>query len=132
MARAARSSHRRGHRASRRRGHSHAAHRGRGQVDGGHSTSQRTSAHGAARGYPVDEPVQTATWLGLTFGLLLGLVLIGRSHVGIRAAGVTLLIELVPLTVVVFGAGLSRGVGSARAALSTGAALTLVLLRFVL
>ena len=76
-----------------------------------------------------DGPVLAATWLGLTFGLLLGVVLLARSHVGVRAAGITLLMELVPLTVAVFGSGLRRGIGSAYAATSTGAAFTLVLLR---
>jgi hypothetical protein len=76
--------------------------------------------------------VRTATWLGLTFGLILGLVLVGRGHVGVRAAGTTLLIMLVPLTVAVFAAALRRGIGSGRAALSTGVALTFAVVKFLL
>jgi hypothetical protein len=76
--------------------------------------------------------VLTATWLGLTFGMILGLVLVARGHVGMRAAGITLLVMLLPLTVAVFGTALRRGIGSAPAALSTGAALTFVVVKFLL
>ncbi len=72
------------------------------------------------------------TWLGLTFGLIFGLVLTGRGHVGVRAAGLTLLIMLVPLTAAVFATAVRRGLGSGRAAVATGAALTFVVLRFLL
>lgn len=82
------------------------------------------------RSAPGDCPIQNTTWLGLTFGLILGLVLLARSHVGVRAAGVTLLVMLVPLTIAVFASGIRRGLGSKRAAFATCAALSLVLLRF--
>ena len=97
-------------------------------------TSHRRATRASHRGdRTADGPIQTTTWLGLTFALIFGLVLIGRSHPGIHAAGVTLLIMLVPLTIAVFGAALfRRGLGSGKAALSTALALTFVLLRFLL
>jgi hypothetical protein len=97
-------------------------------------TSRRRAAHASHRSTSStpDGPVQAATWLGLSFGLILGLVLVARGHIGVRAAGITLLIMLVPLTVAVFAAALRRGIGSSRAALSTGVALTFVLLKFLL
>jgi hypothetical protein len=72
------------------------------------------------------------TWLGLTFGLIFGMALTGRGHVGVRAAGITLLIMLVPLTAAVFATAVRRGLGSGRAAAATGAALMFVVLRFLL
>lgn len=95
-------------------------------------TSHRRGARATHRSDRSDGPIQTTTWLGLTFALLLGLVLIGRDHVGVHAAGVTLLIMLVPLTVAVFGSALRRGLGSGRAALSTAIALTVVVLKFLI
>ncbi|MDX6253410.1 MAG: hypothetical protein QOF10_6770 [Kribbellaceae bacterium] len=96
-------------------------------------TSHRRATRAGHRGdRTADGPIQTTTWLGLTFALILGLVLVGRSHVGVHAAGVTLLIMLVPLTVAVFGTALRRGLGSGKAALSTGLALTFVILKFLL
>jgi hypothetical protein len=98
-------------------------------------TSHRRAAHASHRSTSSstpDGPVQATTWLGLTFGLILGLVLFARGHIGVRAAGITLLIMLVPLTVAVFAAALRRGIGSSRAALSTGFALTFVMVRFLL
>ncbi|GAA1594691.1 hypothetical protein GCM10009789_55930 [Kribbella sancticallisti] len=80
----------------------------------------------------MDGPIQTTTWLGLTFALIFGMVLVGRSHVGVRAAGLTLLIMVMPLTVAVFAAAVRRGLGSGRAAVGTGVALTFVALRFLL
>jgi hypothetical protein len=96
--------------------------------------SHRRAAHASHRSTSStpDGPVLTATWLGLTFGLILGLVLVARGHVGVRAAGITLLIMLVPLTVAVFATALRRGIGSGRAALSTGVALTFVVVKFLL
>jgi hypothetical protein len=100
-------------------------------------SSHRRAAHashrstGSTRSTP-DGPVLTTTWLGLTFGLILGLVLVARGHIGVRAAGITLLIMLVPLTVAVFATAVRRGIGSDRAALSTGVALTFVVFRFLL
>jgi hypothetical protein len=96
-------------------------------------TSHRRATRASHRGdRTADGPIQTTTWLGLTFALIFGLVLVGRSHVGVHAAGVTLLIMLVPLTIAVFAASLRRGLGSGKAALSTAVALTFVLLKFFL
>ncbi|TDD20494.1 hypothetical protein E1218_22305 [Kribbella turkmenica] len=96
-------------------------------------TSHRRATRASHRGHrTADGPIRVTTWLGLTFAMILGLVLTGRSHVGVHAAGVTLLVMLVPLTVAVFGAALKRGTGSGKAALATGAALTFVLLKFLL
>jgi hypothetical protein len=96
-------------------------------------TSHRRATRASHRGdRTADGPIQTTTWLGLTFALIFGLVLIGRDHVGVHAAGVTLLIMLVPLTFAVFAAALRRGLGSGKAALSTALALTFVILRFLL
>ncbi|WP_433165644.1 hypothetical protein [Kribbella sp. CA-247076] len=96
-------------------------------------TSHRRAARASHRGHRSDDgPIQLTTWLGLTFAMVLGLVLTARSHVGVHAAGITLLVMLVPLTVAVFGAALKRGIGSGKAALMTAVALTLVLLKFLL
>jgi hypothetical protein len=97
-------------------------------------TSRRRAAHASHRSTSSapDGPVQATTWLGLTFGLILGLVLVARGHIGVRAAGITLLIMLVPLTAAVFAAALRRGIGSGRAAVSTGVALTFVVFRLLL
>jgi hypothetical protein len=95
-------------------------------------TSHRRGARASHRSDRSDGPIQTTTWLGLTFALLLGLVLVGRAHVGVHAAGITLLIMLAPLTVAVFGSALRRGIGSGRAALSTAIALTVVVLKFLI
>lgn len=94
-------------------------------------TSHRRGARASHRSDRTDGPVQTTTWLGLTFGLIFGLVLVGRAHLGVRAAGITLLIMLVPLTVAVFGVAVRRGIGSGRAAVATGVALTFVVLKFL-
>jgi len=94
-------------------------------------TSHRRATRASHRGHrSADGPIQLTTWLGLTFAMVLGLVLTGRSHVGVHAAGITLLVMLVPLTVAVFGTGLKRGIGSGKAALITAVALTFVLLKF--
>lgn len=95
-------------------------------------TSHRRGPRASHRSDRIDGPIQTMTWLGLTFGLIFGLVLTARGHVGVRAAGITLLIMLVPLTAAVFAAAVRRGLGSGRAAVATGAALMFVVLRFVL
>jgi hypothetical protein len=96
--------------------------------------SHRSTPHASHRGTSStpDGPVLTATWLGLTFGMIVGLVLVSRGHIGVRAAGITLLFMLVVLTVAVSAAALRRGIGSGRAALSTGVALTFVVLKFLL
>ena len=96
-------------------------------------TSHRRATRASHRGHrTADGPIQPTTWLGLTFAIILGLVLTARSHVGVHAAGITLLVMLVPLTVAVFGAALKRGIGSGKAALTTGVALTFVVLKFLL
>jgi hypothetical protein len=106
-------------------------------------TPDRRAAHASHRSTPhashrstssstPDGPVLTATWLGLTFGMIVGLVLVSWGHIGVRAAGITLLFMLVLLTVAVSAAALRRGIGSGRAALSTGVALTFVVLKFLL
>lgn len=95
-------------------------------------TSHRRGARASHRGDRTGGPIQLTTWLGLTFALVFGLVLTGRSHVGVHAAGVTLLVMLMPLTLAVFGIALRRGYGSTKAALSTGIALALVFLNFLL
>jgi hypothetical protein len=95
-------------------------------------TSHRRGAHASHRSDPADGPVQTTTWVGLTFAMILGLVLSGRDHVGVRAAGITLLVMLVPLTIAVFGAAFRRGFGSGKAAFATAAALALVALKFLI
>jgi hypothetical protein len=91
-------------------------------------TSHRRGARASHRSE--DGPIQVTTWLGLTFAFIVGSVLTAQSHVGVHAAGVTLLVMLVPLTVAVFGAALRRGFGSGKAALTTAAAFTFVLLKF--
>ncbi|WP_020392925.1 hypothetical protein [Kribbella catacumbae] len=95
-------------------------------------TSHRRGAHASHRGDRTDGPIQPTTWLGLTFALIFGLVLTARSHVGVHAAGVTLLAMLLPLTLVVFGIALRRGHGSTKAALSTVIAVALIILSFLL
>ncbi|ADB30077.1 hypothetical protein Kfla_0972 [Kribbella flavida DSM 17836] len=87
--------------------------------------------HASHRGDSSDGPIQTTTWLGLTFALVLGLVLSSRDHVGVHAAGLTLLIMLMPLTIAVFGSAVRRGLGSGGAAFCTAVALTIVVLKFV-
>ena len=72
-------------------------------------TSHRRGAHASHRDDRVDGPIQLTTWLGLTFALIFGLVLTGRSHVGVHAAGVTLLVMLLPLTLAVFVTALRKG-----------------------
>ncbi|NEA31884.1 hypothetical protein [Streptomyces sp. SID13031] len=94
-------------------------------------TSHRRGARVSHRHSRTDGPIQPTTWLGLTFALIFGLVLTGRSHVGVHAAGITLLLMLVPLTLAVFASALRHGVGSTKAALSTGIAFALVLLNLL-
>lgn len=96
-------------------------------------TSHRRAARASHRGHrSEDGPIQVTTWLGLTFAFVVGLVLTGRAHVGVHAAGITLLVMLVPLTVAVFVTAFRRGFGSGKAALTTAVALTFVLLKFFL
>jgi hypothetical protein len=96
-------------------------------------TSHRHAARASHRGHrSVDGPIQLSTWLGLTFAFILGLVLTAQAHIGVHAAGVTLLVMLVPLTVAVFVTAFRRGFGSGKAALTTAVALGFVLLKFFL
>lgn len=94
-------------------------------------TSHRRGARASHRNHRADGPVQLTTWLGLTFALLLGLALTGRTHVGVHAAGLTLLIMLIPLTLAVYIAALLHGPGSPKAAIITAVALTLALLKLL-
>ncbi|TDW19090.1 hypothetical protein [Kribbella kalugense] len=94
-----------------------------------HRRTTRTSHGGHRSG---DGPVQITSWLGLTFAFIVGLVLSAQSHVGVHAAGITLLVMLVPITVGTFVAAFRQGVGSWKAALVTAAALAITLLKFVL
>jgi len=94
-------------------------------------TSHRRATRASHRGHrSEDGPIQITTWLGLTFAFVVGLVLTAQAHVGVHAAGITLLVMLVPLTVAVFGAAVKRGFGSGMAALTTAVALAFVLLKF--
>lgn len=94
-------------------------------------TSHRRAARRSHRGHrSVDGPIQTSTWLGLTFAFVVGLVLTAQAHIGVHAAGITLLVMLVPLTVAVFVTAFKRGFGSGKTALTTAAALAFVLLKF--
>jgi hypothetical protein len=77
-------------------------------------------------------PIQAGHWLGLTFAFVVGLILSAMSHIGVHAAGVTLLVMLVPLTIGVFVNAFRRGFGSGKAALTTAAALAFVLFRVFL
>lgn len=96
-------------------------------------TSHRRAPRASHRGHrSADGPVQITTWLGLSFAFVVGLVLTAQSHVGVHAAGVTLLVMLVPVTVGVFVAAFRQGVGSWKAALVTAAALAFTLLKFFL
>ena len=76
--------------------------------------------------------MQITSWLGLTFAFGVGWLLTLQSHVGIHAAGVTLLVMLVPITIGVFVAAFRQGIGSGKAALVTAAALAFTLLKFFL
>ena len=74
--------------------------------------------------------MQITSWLGLTFAFVVGWVLTFQSHIGVHAAGVTLLVMLVPITIGTFVAAFRQGIGSAKAALLTAAALTFTLAKF--
>ncbi|WP_371406976.1 hypothetical protein OHA10_15840 [Kribbella sp. NBC_00662] len=87
------------------------------------------SSHGGHRSG--DGPIQTTSWLGLTFAFVVGLVLTAQSHVGVHAAGITLLVMLVPITIGTFVVAFRQGIGSWKAALFTAAALAVTLLKFL-
>src|SRR5262245_44536361 len=94
-------------------------------------TSHRRATRASHRGHrSTDGPIQITTWLGLTFAFVVGLVLTAQAHVGVHAAGITLLVMLVPLTIAVFGAAVRRGFGSGIAASTTGMAFAFVVLKF--
>ena len=94
-------------------------------------TSHRRANRPSHRGHrSTDGPIQITTWLGLSFAFVVGLVLTAQAHVGVHAAGITLLVMLVPLTVAVFGSAIRRGFGSGIAALTTAVALAFVVLKF--
>jgi len=96
-------------------------------------TSHRRAPRASHRGHrSADGPVQITSWLGLTFAFGVGWLLTLQSHVGIHAAGVTLLVMLVPITIGVFVAAFRQGIGSGKAALVTLAALAFTLLKFFL
>src|SRR3954452_15252581 len=96
-------------------------------------TSHRRATRASHRGHrSADGPVQITSWLGFTFAFVVGMVLTAQSHVGVHAAGVTLQVMLVPITIGVLVAGVRQGFGSGKAALTTAAALLFVLLRFFL
>ncbi|MFC0629218.1 hypothetical protein [Kribbella deserti] len=77
---------------------------------------------------PRTGPVLTATWLGLTLGLLVGAIAVGQTHVGVRAGAATLLVMIAPLTIAIFVHAIRHGFGSKAAALLT--ALTFVATAF--
>lgn len=96
-------------------------------------TSHRRATRSSHRGHrSADGPVQITSWLGLTFAFVVGLILTAQSHVGVHAAGVTLLVMLVPITIGTFVAAFKQGVGSWAAALLTAGALAFTLLKFFL
>ncbi|MFD7160386.1 hypothetical protein ACFV9C_37750 [Kribbella sp. NPDC059898] len=74
--------------------------------------------------------MQITSWLGLAFAFVVGWVLTFQSHVGVHAAGVTLLVMLVPITIGTFVAAFKQGIGSWPAALTTAAGLAFTLLKF--
>jgi hypothetical protein len=94
-------------------------------------TSHRRATRASHRGHrSADGPVQITSWLGLTFAFVVGWVLTFQSHVGVHAAGVTLLVMLVPITIGTFVAAFRQGIGSGKAALLAAAALTFTLAKF--
>lgn len=95
-----------------------------GVVDGAYGITENDALEAE------DGPVQTSSWLGLTFAFVVGLVLSAQGHVGVHAAGVTLLVMLVPITFGAFVAAFRRGFGTVIASLTTAAALLYVLVKF--
>ncbi|GAA3098476.1 hypothetical protein JOF29_005874 [Kribbella aluminosa] len=94
-------------------------------------TSHRRATRASHRGHrSADGPVQISSWLGLAFGFVVGWILTFQSHVGVHAAGVTLLVMLVPITIGTFVAAFKQGVGSWTAALLTAAGLAFTVLKF--
>src|SRR5919197_574712 len=94
-------------------------------------TSHRRATRASHRGHRSDGgdgSVQLSSWLGLTFAFVVGWVLTWQSHVGIHAAGVTLLVMLVPITIGTFVAAFRQWFGSWKAALCAAAGLAFTLL----
>ncbi|WP_328988686.1 hypothetical protein OG394_20905 [Kribbella sp. NBC_01245] len=89
-------------------------------------------ARSTPRSTPRSGPVLTATWLGLTFGLLLGAVAVGQTHIGVRAGAATLLVMLAPLTIAVYVQAIRHGFGSKAAATLTALAFVTTFLRVAL
>lgn len=112
--RAARASHR-GHRRSDRAGQ---------DLDGAYGITEEEEPEEYAG------PIQTSTWVGLTIAFVVGMALTAMKHVGVHAAGVTLQVMLVPVTIGVIVAAFRRGFGSVVASLAASALLMFVLVRF--
>ncbi|MFF0271547.1 hypothetical protein [Kribbella sp. NPDC004536] len=97
-------------------------------------TSHRRASRASHRGHRStgDGSIQTSSWLGLTFAFAVGWVLTWQSHVGVHAAGVTLLVMLVPVTIGTLVTAFRQGFGSWKAALLATAGLAFTLLKFFL
>ncbi|GAA2831326.1 hypothetical protein [Kribbella solani] len=94
-------------------------------------TSHRRPARASHRGHRSDDgSIRITSWLGLAFAFVVGWILTAQSHVGVHAAGVTLLVMLVPVTIGTFVTGFRQGLGSWKAALLAGAGLAFTLLKF--
>lgn len=89
-------------------------------------------ARSTPRSTPRTGPVLTATWLGLTFGLLVGAIAVGQTHVGVRAGAATLLVMIAPLTIAIFVQAIRHGFGSKPAAALTALALITTVFRVAL
>ena len=95
-----------------------------------HRRAPRASHRGHRSGDSGDGSVRTGSWLGLAFAFVVGWLLTLQSHVGVHAAGVTLLVMLVPVTAGTFVAGFRQGMGSWKAASCAAAGLAFTLLKF--
>ncbi|WP_427885857.1 hypothetical protein ACQHIV_25700 [Kribbella sp. GL6] len=96
-------------------------------------TSHRRATRASHRGHrSADGPVQITSWLGLAFAFVVGWVLTFQSHVGVHAAGITMLVMLVPITIGTLFAGFKQGFGSRLVALLPAAGLAFTLLKFFL
>ncbi|HZX04891.1 hypothetical protein [Kribbella sp.] len=94
-------------------------------------TSHRRATRASHRGHrSADGPVQITSWLGLAFAFVVGWILTLQSHIGVHAAGITMLVMLVPITIGTFVAGFKQGVGSWKAALLPAAWLAFTVLKF--
>ena len=94
-------------------------------------TSHRRATRASHRAHrSADGPVQITSWLGLAFAFVVGWILTFQSHVGVHAAGITMLVMLVPITIGTLAAGFKQGFGSWAAALLPAAGLAFTLLKF--